>query len=341
MLFRSPYLYPLPREKAVTHAFRVASGLDSMVLGEPQILGQMKDAVRSAEEAGTLGTLLNKLFQQTFSVAKAVRTQTEIGASSVSMAAAAVRLAERIYPSIERQAILFIGAGEMIELCAAHFCARKPRLATFANRTQARARALAERFGGRDAALADIPAVLSQHDIVVACTASPFPIVGKGLSESAVKARKHRPILMFDLAVPRDIEPEVATLDDIFLYTVDDLGRIAQEGMAARRNAVAQSETIIAHEVQEFLRWMEARGAVPTIRALRDDAERVRRHELERAVRLLAKGEDPRQVLEALSQGLTNKFLHAPTHALNNAVEHERETLASLLNRIYQIHPKE
>ena len=336
-----PYLYTLPSEQAVSHAFRVASGLDSMVLGEPQILGQMKDAVRCAEEAGTLGLLLNRLFQRTFSVAKAVRTQTEIGASSVSMAAAAVRLAERIYPSIDRQSVLFVGAGEMIELCAAHFCAREPRHASFANRTLERAQALADRFGGSALALNDVGATLAQHDIVVACTASPLPIIGKGLTESAVKARKHLPMLMFDLALPRDIEPEVGQLDDVFLYTVDDLGRIAQEGVSARQNAVVEAEAIIGREVEEFLRWMVARGTVPTIRALRDTAERSRRHELERALKALERGEDPRRVLESLSQALTNKFLHAPTQALNSAAEAEREQLTALLSRLYQAHPHE
>ncbi len=205
-----PYLYELPQARAVKHAFRVASGLDSMVLGEPQILGQFKGAVRSAEEAGTLGWMLNKLFQRTFSVAKTVRSETDIGASTVSMAAAAVRLAERIYPSITEQSMLFIGAGEMIELAATHFAAHHPRKMTFANRTQARAQHLADRFFGHVIPLNDIGAQLPLYDIVVSCTASPLPIIGKGLMESALKVRKHRPMLMFDLAVPRDIETEVA-----------------------------------------------------------------------------------------------------------------------------------
>ena len=201
-----PYLYRLPSERAVKHAFRVASGLDSMVLGEPQILGQFKDAARTAQAAGTLGLLLNKLFQRTFAVAKTVRSETEIGAATVSMAAAAVGLAQRIYPSITGQSVLFIGAGEMIELCATHFAAHHPRRMTFANRTLERAQALADRFLGRTLTLNDLPSQLAAHDIVVTCTASQLPIVGKGLVESALKARRHRPMLMFDLAVPRDIE---------------------------------------------------------------------------------------------------------------------------------------
>lgn len=332
-----PYLYQLPQEKAVKHAFRVASGLDSMVLGEPQILGQFKDAVRTAEAAGTLGFLLNKLFQRTFSVAKAVRSETDIGASTISMASAAVQLAGRIYPSIAGQNILFIGAGEMIELCATHFAAHHPRRMTFANRTPERAQQLADRFLGCTITLNDLPAQLALHDIIVCCTASPLPIIGKGVTESALKARKHRPILMFDLAVPRDIEGEVGTLDDVFIYTVDDLGKIARQGLDIRQNAVSQAEVIIENQVTDFMHWLGNRELVPTIRALRDAAERSRRHELERALRRLSRGEDPQRVIEYLSHALTNKLLHAPTHALNYASEDEREQLAEVLRRVYQI----
>jgi len=332
-----PYLYELPQARAVKHAFRVASGLDSMVLGEPQILGQFKGAVRSAEEAGTLGWMLNKLFQRTFSVAKTVRSETDIGASTVSMAAAAVRLAERIYPSIGEQSMLFIGAGEMIELAATHFAAHHPRKMTFANRTQARAQQLADRFFGHVIPLNDIGAQLPLYDIVISCTASPLPIIGKGLMESALKVRKHRPMLMFDLAVPRDIETEVASLDDAFLYTVDDLGQIAREGMDQRQNAVAQAEVIIENQVSDFLHWLDNRELVPTIRALRDTAERARRHELERAQRSLAKGADPQQVIDELSRALTNKFMHPPSHALNHAADDERDELSALISRLYQI----
>jgi glutamyl-tRNA reductase len=332
-----PFVYQFPREQAVKHAFRVASGLDSMVLGEPQILGQFKDAVRTAEEAGTLGLLLNKLFQRTFSVAKAVRSETEIGASTVSMASAAVRFAERIYPSITEQSALFIGAGEMIELTATHFGARHPRHMTFANRTVERAQHLAERFRGRAISLNDLPSQLAAHDIIVSCTASMLPIIGKGLVESALRARKHRPLLIVDLAVPRDVETEVGALDDVFLCTVDDLGRMAREGLDKRESAVAQAEAIIETQVGDFMQWLDNRELVPTIRALRDDAERARRHEVERAVRLLARGDDAAKVLEQLSHSLTNKFLHAPTHALNHANDDDREQLVSMLRRLYQL----
>jgi glutamyl-tRNA reductase len=333
-----PYIYQLPREKAVKHAFRVASGLDSMVLGEPQILGQLKQAVRSAEHAGTLGVLLHKLFQRTFRVAKEVRSSTDIGANSVSMAAASVRLALRIFPTISEQAVLFIGAGEMIDLCAAHFAAQRPRRMTVANRTVERAEQLATRLGGRAITLNDLTDELALHDIVVTCTASPLPLLGKGLVERALRQRKRRPIFMVDLAVPRDVEPEVGELDDVFLYTVDSLAEIVRDGLDARQGAVAQAEAIIDTNVTGFMQWLESRELVPTIRALRDQAERNRRHEVERALRALAKGEDPAQVVEALSRGLTNKLLHAPSHALSHASGDDKDHLADLINRLYHIH---
>lgn len=336
-----PYLYTLPREQAVKHAFRVASGLDSMVLGEPQILGQMKQAVRYAEQAGTLGFMLHKLFQRTFSVAKDVRTQTEIGANLISMAAAAVKLAERIFPSISEQKVLFIGAGEMIELNAVHFAARSPRHITVANRTLERAQVLARRINGNAITLNELPEQLAHHDIIVTCTASPLPILGKGMVESALKARKHRPLFIVDLAVPRDVEAEVAELDDVFLYTVDDLAEVVRDGLDARQGAVKEAEVIIDSSVANFIQWLESREVVPTIRALRDHAERHRRHEVEKAMRLLAKGEDLAQVLELLSNGLTNKFLHAPTHALNHVHASEREAFLDMVHRIYHLTPPE
>lgn len=331
----APYLYMLPQDQAVRHAFRVAAGLDSMVIGEPQILGQMKDAVRVAQSAGTLGTILHKLFQKSFAVAKEVRTTTQVGASSVSMAAAAVKLAARIFPSLQEQKVLFIGAGEMIELCATHFAAQAPARLTVANRTLERAHALAHRFGGQAIELRTLAEHLQEHDIVVSCTASSLPILGKGLVERALRARRHRPMFMVDLAVPRDIEAEVAELDDVFLYSLDDLQGIVQGNLDARRAALEQAEAIIETQVGQFMHWMAARAAVPLIRQLRDQGEAARRQELERAQRMLARGDDPRQVLEALSQGLTNKLLHGPTQALNDAAEQERRALAALIERLY------
>ncbi len=336
-----PYIYRLPQEEAIKHAFRVASGLDSMVLGEPQILGQMKQAVRQAEQAGTLGFLLHKLFQRTFSVAKDVRTQTEIGANLVSMAAAAVKLAERIYPSISEQSILFIGAGEMIELNAVHFAARNPKHITVANRTLERAQVLARRINGHAITLNELPEQLAHHDIVITCTASPLPILGKGMVERALKARKHRPLFIVDLAVPRDVEKEVAELNDVFLYTVDDLSDVVRDGLDARQGAVKEAEVIIDSGVNDFMHWMQSREMVPTIRALRDHAERQRRAEMEKALRLLAKGESPEKVLDLLSASLTNKFLHAPTQALNQAQASEREAILEAVHRIYHLHSPE
>jgi glutamyl-tRNA reductase len=337
----APFLYTHDQPAAVRHAFRVASGLDSMVIGEPQILGQLKDAVRVAEESGTLGTQLHKLFQRSFSVAKEVRSTTAIGANIVSMAAAGVHLAERIFESVSRQHILFIGAGEMIELCAAHFCAEKPKGVTVANRTVERGRALAERHGGTAIRLDDLAEYLPQHDIVVSCTASPLPIIGLGMVERAVKARRHRPIFMIDLAVPRDIEEEVGELDDVFLYTVDDLAQVVESGMESRQAAVVEAEDIIAARVQEFLGWLHARDSVPVIRSLRDAAERMRRHELEHAAKLLARGEPADRVIEQLSLRLTNKFLHAPTQTLNLANGAERAELQGAAARLFHLHSGE
>ena len=332
-----PYTYTLTNQDAVKHAFRVASGLDSMVLGEPQILGQFKQSVKIAQDAGTLGTLLHKLFQRTFEVAKEVRTNTDIGGSSISMAAAAVKLAQRIFGDISQQRVLFIGAGEMIALCADHFAAQKPKSMTVANRTLERGAELAEKIGGKAILLNDLPARLADFDIVITSTASQLPIVGLGMVERAVKARKHRPMFMVDLAVPRDIEPEVAQLDDVFLYTVDDLAVVVADGMENRQAAALDAETIVQARVESFMQWLKKRDSVPTIKALRDQAEATRQAELEKALKLIQKGESAEKVLEALSNALTNKFLHAPSHVLNQAEGDEHARLEQLLRHIYQI----
>lgn len=331
-----PHLYALPQDSAVRHAFRVASGLDSMVLGEPQILGQMKDAVRQAEAAGGLGTYLHQMFQRTFAVAKEVRSTTAIGAHSVSMAAAAVRLSQRIFDSIAEQHVLFIGAGEMIELCATHFAAQNPKSLTVANRTLERGEQLAHRFSGRAIRLADLPDQLAKFDVVVSSTASSLPIIGLGLVERAIKARRHKPMFMVDLAVPRDIEAEVGRLDDVFLYTVDDLASVVQTGMENRQAAIAQAEAIIETRVQSFMHWVDSRAVVPLIQELHETSEAMRLAELERAKKLLAKGENIDAVLEALSKGLTAKFLHGPQQALHDAQGDERARLAALLPHLFR-----
>ena len=337
-----PYTYTLANQDAVKHAFRVASGLDSMVLGEPQILGQFKQSVKMAQEAGSLGTLLHKLFQRTFEVAKEVRTNTDIGGSSISMAAAAVKLAQRIFGDISQQKVLFIGAGEMIELCADHFAAQRPKSMVVANRTLERGTDLANKItaqgvNAKAILLQDLPAHFADFDIVITSTASQLPIVGLGMVERAVKARKHRPIFMVDLAVPRDIEPEVAQLDDVFLYTVDDLALVVNDGMENRQAAALDAETIVEARVEHFMQWLRKRDAVPTIKALRDNMDAMRKTELEKAIKLIQKGENPEKALEMMSQALTNKFLHAPSHALNLAQGDEHEKLEQMLRQLYQI----
>jgi glutamyl-tRNA reductase len=331
-----PYLYTLPQDHAVRHAFRVASGLDSMVLGEPQILGQMKDAVRQADAAGGLGTCLHQMFQRTFAVAKEIRTSTEIGAHSVSMAAAAVKLSQRIFDKISEQHVLLIGAGEMIELCATHFAAHNPKTLTVANRTLERGQILAQRFGGRAIRLAELPEQLGNFDIVISSTASSLPIIGLGMVERAIKNRRRKPMFMVDLAVPRDIENEVARMDDVFLYTVDDLGSVVQTGLESRLAAVSQAETIIDTRVRSFMQWIDSRTMVPVIQELQETSEAIRTVELERARRLLARGDDIDAVLEALSKGLTAKFLHGPQMALRQAEGEERAHLAALLPRLFR-----
>ena len=333
----APYIYTLPQEKAVPHAFRVASGLDSMVLGEPQILGQMKQAVRTAEAAGSLGLVLNRLFQRTFAVAKDVRTHTDIGSASISMAAAAVKLAQRIFPSITEERVLLIGAGEMIELCATHFAAQKPKSITVANRTLERGAQLAARFHADAITLNELSERLAQFDIIVTSTASSLPILGKGMLERAIKQRRHAPIFIVDLAVPRDVEPEASELDDVFLYSIDDLANIVKDSLQIRVDAVREAETMIAEQAESFLRWLEGRVVVPTITALHGHHDALRLAELDRAKRLLANGTPPDQVLDQLARGLTNKFLHGPTQALNAAGEAERAELLALLQRVYHL----
>jgi glutamyl-tRNA reductase len=333
----APYVYTLPQEKAVPHAFRVASGLDSMVLGEPQILGQMKQAVKTAEAAGSLGLVLNRLFQRTFAVAKDVRTRTDIGTASISMAAAAVKLAQRIFPSIAEERVLLIGAGEMIELCATHFAARHPKSITVANRTLERGALLASRVQADAITLNELPERLAQFDIIVTSTASSLPILGKGMLERAIKARRHEPVFIVDLAVPRDVEPEASELDDVFLYSVDDLANIVKDGLQVRVESVREAEAMIATQAESFLRWLEGRAVVPTITALHGHHDALRVAELDRAKRLLANGTPPDQVLEQLARGLTHKFLHGPTQALNQAGEAERAELLALFQRVYQL----
>jgi glutamyl-tRNA reductase len=329
------HAYVMEDAQVARHAFRVASGLDSMVLGEPQILGQMKQAVHEAGVAGTLGRTLHQLFQRSFSVAKEVRSATEIGAHSISMAAASVRLAAQLFEDLRSIKVLFVGAGEMIELVATHFAARTPRAVAVANRTLERGEKLAGRFGAEAIRLAELPSRLAEFDAVISCTASSLPIIGLGAVERALKARKHRPMFMVDLAVPRDIEPEVARLDDVYLYTVDDLSALVQTAGEKRQAAVQQAEAIIESGVLSFVHWLDQRASVPLIQALNAQADDWRAAELARARRLLARGEEVEVVLDALSKGLTQKMLHGTLAELHAADGEQRAQLAQTVSRLF------
>ena len=333
-LLRS-HAYTLENGLAARHAFRVASGLDSMVLGEPQILGQFKEAVRAAEQAGALGSTLSQLFQRSFAVAKQVRSSTEIGAHSISMAAAAVRLAGQLFENLAEVKVLFVGAGEMVGLCATHFAARRPKSITIANRTLERGEQLAAQFGGTVMRLGDLPERLHEFDAVISCTASTLPIIGLGAVERALKKRRHRPMFMVDLAVPRDIEPEVKALQDVYLYTVDDLAGVVQTGQASRQAAVAQAEAIIDAGVRSFMHWVDQRGTVPLIQQLNALADEWRATEIGRARKLLAKGENVDAVLESLSRGLTQKLLHGAMTELNTGDANARAQASSAVQHFF------
>ena len=329
------HTYRLEGDASARHAFRVASGLDSMVLGESQILGQLKDAVKLATDTGALGTTLNQLFQRSFAVAKEVRTTTEIGAHSISMAAACVRLASGIFENIKDTRILCVGAGEMIELCVAHFAAKTPLSITIANRSAQRAEDLASLHGATCIALADLPKKLHEFDIVISCTASTLPLIGLGAVQSALRARKNHPMFMVDLAVPRDIEPEVKKLNDVYLYTVDDLNEIIQSGQAHRQAAVLDAEVIIDEGVQKFMSWLEHRRHVPLIRELNLQTESWRQTELNKARRQIEKGDDLNAVLDSLSMGLMKKMLNGPLRELHHAEGRQTDTTHAAIRQMF------
>ena len=332
-----PYVYLHPDQAAVRHLLRVASGLDSLVLGEPQILGQVKSAYRTAAEAGTLGTVLNKLCQHTFNVAKRIRTDTAIGASPVSVAFAAVNLARQIFSNFDKHTALLIGAGETVELAARHLKENGIGRMIIANRTVERAQKLADELGAYAIALADIPDHLAEADIVISSTASPLPILGKGSVERAIRIRKRRPVLMVDIAVPRDIEPEVGELADIYLYTVDDLQDIIEEGLKSRREAAAQAEEIIDMQVHDFMGWVQAQKNIDILRRYRERNDRIRQQEVEAALRQLENGADPRQLLQKLAHGLTNKLAHTPTVRLREASRNDQQELLRAAQELFDI----
>lgn len=333
----SPYLYSYSEAQSIRHIFRVACGLDSMVLGEPQILGQMKTAYQAAYEAGTLGKNLARLFQHTFSAAKKVRTDTAIGSSPVSVAFAAVQLGKQIFDDLSQQTALLIGAGETIELTARHLHQHGIGRIIIANRTFDKAHSLASQFNGYAIALKELPAHLPEADIVVSSTASQLPILGKGMLESAIKKRKHKPIFMVDLAVPRDIEAEVEQLPDIYLYTVDDLKNTINDNMESRRRAAEQAEEIIDTEVEHFLAWLRSQGAQTTIRDFRLQAEQIREQTLQKALQQLNGGQPAEQVLQRLAHTLTNKLIHTPSTQLRAAGENERHDLIIAARELFNL----
>ncbi len=315
----SPYLYRYEGKDAIQHLLQVACGLDSMVLGEPQILGQVKSAYQTANVAKATGKLLGRLFQHTFSVAKQVRTDTAIGCSPVSVAFAAVSLARQIFSDLSEQTAMLIGAGETIELAARHLHQHGIGRIIVANRTLDRAHTLANQFDGYAISLTEISTHLSEADIIISSTASPLPILGKGAVESALQKRRHQPVFMVDIAVPRDIEAEVGNLDDVYLYTVDDLDEVIQENMRSRQEAALQAKEMIEQHTEEFMGWLRSLDAVSIIQNYRGQAESIRDEVLERALRQLQNGKAPEEVLQYLAHTLTNKILHTPSTKIRQA----------------------
>ncbi|MDO8844568.1 glutamyl-tRNA reductase [Methylicorpusculum sp.] len=333
----APYLYIHQDSQLIRHMFRVACGLDSMILGEPQILGQMKTAYQAASEAGTLGKYLGKLFQYTFSAAKKVRTDTAIGSSPVSIAFAAVQLAQQIFDKLSEQTAILIGAGETIELTARHLSQHGIGRIIIANRTFDKAHALASRYNGYAISLTELPTHLAEADIVVSSTASQLPILGKGSVESAIKKRKHKPMFMVDLAVPRDIEAEVEQLKDVYLYTVDDLQNTIDQNMDNRRRAALQAEEIIDTEVEHFLSWLRAQGAQNTIRDYRLQAESIRDEALFKTLKMLNNGLSAEEALNRLAHSLTNKLIHTPSAQIREAGANERHDLIAAAREIFKL----
>ncbi len=331
------FIYCHRDRAAIRHLYRVASGLDSMVLGEPQILGQVKRAHLEARQAGAVKASLDRLFQSAFSVAKRVRTETNLGSSPVSVAFSAVRLATRIFADLAGSNTLLVGAGETIELVARHLQERGVRHLTIANRTLANARSLAEEFEARAVALADLDHVLPEADIVVACTASATPVITFQAVQRALKARRRKPMLVLDLGVPRDVEAAVGTLDDAYLYTVDDIGAMIEESMKSRRDAALQGEAIIDLQAEHFLSWLKLSDAQGAIRSLRDRADRERIDQLQKAKQALAQGRSPEEALELLAHGLTNKLLHSPTVALREAAKRADVDLLRAASRLFEL----
>jgi len=327
-------VYVHQESRAVEHTFSVASGLDSMVLGEVQILGQLKDAYRIAQESGSTGPILNKLFQAAFSAAKRVRTETRIGANAVSLASATVSLARRVYEDLSAHNVLLVGAGDMNALTARHFMSAGVKRMVIANRTFEKARALADELNAHAAPLTDLDKELAEADIVISCTASAEPLIAKRAVEAAIRVRRRRPIFMVDMAVPRDIDPEVAELEDVYLFSIDDLQQLVNENIQQREVAAGGARLLINEEVARFLAESRAQDAGPAIRALRQQADGIRQQTVEQARRMLAAGKTTDEVIEYLANTLTNRLLHAPTQALRQAAESADLALAETVTRL-------
>jgi len=329
------HLYTHQHEESIRHALQVACGLDSLVLGEPQILGQMKQAYAQANDQGTMGSLLGRLFQHAFSVAKQVRTDTAIGSSPVSVAFAAVSLSKQIFGELNQLTALMIGAGETIELAARHLNGSNIKHMIIANRSVDKGQVLAEQFAAEAIALHQIPDYLHRADIVISSTASPLPILGKGAVENALKKRKHKPVFMCDIAVPRDVEPEVNELDDVFLYTVDDLHEIIQENLESRQEAAEQAHEIIENQVEDFLNWERSLDSVEVIRDIREHAQCISSEILQKAQAQLEQGKSAEDALAFLARTLTNKLLHQPSATLRQTGENSRHDLLDFARQLF------
>ncbi len=329
------HLYLHAHEETVRHAMEVACGLDSMILGEPQIAGQMKNAYALANEHGTIGLILGKLYQRVFAVSKQVRTDTDIGSSPVSVAFAAVSLAKQIFGDLKQTTVLLVGAGETIELATRHLHSQGVNKIIIANRSVERAQKLADEFQGEAISLQQIGNHLYRSDIVISSTASPLPIIGKGTVERALKQRRHEPVFMVDLAVPRDIEPEVNELDDIYLYSVDDLQSVISENMENRQQAAQQAHEIIDTQVTHFLDWQRSLGAVDIIAQIRQHTQNISNEVLNKAKKQLAAGQRPEEVLDYLAYTLTNKFLHQPSTHLRQASQDERDDILDIAQNMF------
>ena len=329
-----PYVYHHVDQEVARHLFRVASGLDSMVLGEPQILGQLKDSYDHARGDNTVNSILDRLFQHSFSVAKRVRTDTEIGSNPVSVAFAAVSLSKQIFSNLNELHALLIGAGETIELVSRHLKSQQVGSLTIANRSLDRAQALADQIEAEAVQINTVPEHLAKADIVISSTASQLPILGKGATESALKKRKHRPIFMVDLAVPRDIEPQVGDLNDIYLYTVDDLKTVVDENLRGRELAAEAAQEIINLEVIAFNQWLKTHQSADQIRQLRDGAELIKQQAIQKALSQLRQNTDPEQALQRLANEITNKLLHKPTIEMRKALQSDDEERIRLLKSL-------